>query len=90
MRLVMSNSRWTFVRALFNKELDEEVREKMKSRKYLASKGITNKAAIQQEIRRIDGTPPEQSYLLNQEFFKASNRVFTDLEKGPKVRYMAS
>ena len=47
MRLVMSNPRWTFVRALFNKDLDEHVRELMKTPQYLKSKGITSKVAIQ-------------------------------------------
>ena len=86
----MSNPRWTFVRALFNKDLDENVRELMKTPKYLKSKGITSKVSIQQEVRRIDGTPPEQSYILNSEFYKGTNKVFSDLEKGPKVTYMAS
>lgn len=41
-RAVMGNPRWTFVRALFNKDLDDKVREMMKSQAYMSAKGINS------------------------------------------------
>jgi len=89
-RTVMGDPKWSMLRSLFNKELDEDVREKMKSTRWLEKKGITDAAARAKEVARIDAVKPEGSWLLNKEFFAPGNDAFTDEEKGPKVKYMAS
>ena len=62
----------------------------MKSDKWFKFKGLTDKADQLKEIERIDGTKPEDSYRLNTEFYAFDNDAFTEVEKGPKIRYMAS
>jgi len=86
----MGDPKWGVLRSLFNKELDDDVKEKMKSTKWLTKKGITDQAGIAEEVARIDAIKPEDSYLLNREFFAPGNDAFTEAEKGPKVKYMAS
>ena len=42
------------------------------------------------EKERIDLIRPEESFLLHREFYSPKNKVFDEIEKGPKLTYMAS
>lgn len=90
----MMNPGWGLLRSLFNKEVDENVREMMKSQKWLLYKGLVSTAEQNAYKLKVDSVKPEESFLLHKEFYYDENKkpitVFTEIEKGPRITFMAS